>query len=178
MEYKLASISNRIVAHLIDSALLGLFAFVLSAFNIAEVKSFWLYFAIIFITIMYRPFMEGFLGATLGKMLFNLKVVNSDFRQITFTKALLRNIIFIIPSLLTIPTYYIVFNNPQIDTINNIIDFAKFVIDNYPININLQRLFSILMLIDFLYLVTDTKDKLRALHDRLAKTYVIVVAVE
>ncbi|MFD2187703.1 RDD family protein [Aquimarina celericrescens] len=96
-----------------------------------------------------------------------------DQLTISLKQALIRNIFFMLPSLLTIPFYYLAFNNIEIVKINDLKGFATFIASSYPSQSIFSNGASIIIFIDLIFLIVDTSKKGKSLHDKLGKTYVI-----
>lgn len=169
-----ATFWNRLGAYLIDIILVGGFTALFNVINIANFKSFLLYFVIATIAISYKPLMESYYGATLGKMILKLKVSNFNFNKIDLKQSIIRSFIFIITSLLYFPIYYLAFNNPDFAITTQMFEFSAGVLNKYPIQSWIGRLSFILITIDVVFLLTDSTKERKSFHDRLAKTYVII----
>jgi len=85
----------RILAGLIDTTLIyGYFAY--SAFqnpNVTGEDAVYKFIAMIFWSLLYFAIMESAYGATFGKMIFRIKVVNNEYKKIGFGKAFLRSFV-------------------------------------------------------------------------------------
>lgn len=171
--FEFATFWSRVAAYLIDIILVGGFTALFNVINVANFKSFILYFIIATIAILYKPLMETYYGATLGKMTMKLKVTNFNFCSIDLKQSLIRSLIFIIPSLLYFPIYYLAFKNPELANANQIFIFSSGLLKEYPIQSWIGRLSFILITIDVIFLLTDSTKERKSFHDRLAKTYVI-----
>lgn len=120
------------------------------------------------LVLLYRPLMEGYYGATLGKMLFKLKVVNQEFTKATFSKTFARNIFHIVYLLVNagfaVYIYY-QFQNMSTDMVlsngENLQVFGGIVIGAY----------AFILLLDLVIMLGSPK--YYSLHDRIAGTYVV-----
>ena len=106
-------------------------------------------------------------------MALKLKVTDQNFNRINFSTSFLRSLILILPSVFYIPFHYLAFNNPNLIETTQLIEFAKALALEYPMQNLIANLSFIIIVIDIIILLTDTTKTQRSLHDRIAKTYVI-----
>jgi uncharacterized RDD family membrane protein YckC len=114
------------------------------------------------IALSYRPVFEAIYGATPGKMLLKIKVINYSHKSPTFGEALIRNIFHILPQLMSVLV--------MIMSYTSLIDIP--VYDNYEYLRYVNIGFGLITLVDAIVLLRD--DKNQSLHDKLAKTYVVI----
>jgi len=174
LKIEYATFTSRLGAYLLDVLIVAGFALMFNAINIASFKSFWIYLPIVLLSILYKPYMESRFGATVGKMVLQIKVTDWNFEQIGFKQSLLRSLIFIVPALLSIPIYYLAFNNPVLANTDNFFDFAYLYSLEYPFEKMVSNLTIIIVVIDLIVLLSDKTKTQRSLHDRIARTYVII----
>lgn len=160
-------------AYILDGILIGIFSASLNFLNIMNFKSFTFYFVILFIGAMYKPYLEYKYGATLGKMMLKMRVTDYNHLPISFNRSLLRSSLLIGPSLLYIPIYYFAFNNPEIENVDGFLQFSVFLSQEYPAQGLIAVLVYIILIVEIVVLLTDSTKTQRALHDQIAKTYVI-----
>ena len=125
------------------------------------------------IGILYKPLTEYYFGMTLGKYALDMKVTNLKFEKIDLKQSFLRSSILLIAPILFIPFQFLAFNNPELMSIESYFDFAKMLTIEYPIQKMISNLSFVILLVDFIFLLTDKEKLFRALHDRIGKTYVI-----
>nr|WP_299339032.1 RDD family protein [Allomuricauda sp.] len=166
---------DRVGAYLLDAIILGSVTVGLNYINITNFKSFAFYLPIAIVGILYKPYMESYFGATLGKMALNLKVTDLEYNKIGFEKSLLRSLIVILPSLIYVPVYYLAFGNPTITDTNGFMEFSTALANAYPASTIVTNIFSVVFITDLIVLLTDGSKKQRSLKDFMAKTYVIKV---
>ncbi len=164
---------DRVGAYLLDGIIVGLISFGLNYLNITNFKSFLIYLPIAIIGLLYKPFMESYYGATLGKMALRLKVTDLDYNKINFEKSLLRSLIVIVPSLIYIPVHYLAFDNPQITQTTGFMEFSMALSEVYPTTKLIGNIFMVVFITDLIVLLTDGSKRQRSLKDFIAKTYVI-----
>jgi uncharacterized RDD family membrane protein YckC len=165
---------NRVGAYLIDVIIVGGFSAIINYLNITNYKSFLFYLPIAIIGFLYKPYMESKYGATLGKMALDLKVTDHNFNQINFTQSLMRSIILVFPVILSVPIYYLAFNNPILANITGVLEFAQALTLEYPIQSWIGNLSLTILVIDIIVLLTDKTKTQKSLHDRIGKTFVII----
>lgn len=98
-----ATFLSRSGAYFLDTVIVAGVALFVNAINIANFKSFLIYLPVAILSIFYKPFMESHYGATIGKMAFQLKVTDQNFKRIDFKQSILRSIILIFPAILLFP---------------------------------------------------------------------------
>lgn len=165
----------RLGALFLDGLILGLPTIVVSYFNVVSWKSSTLLILISIVGVVYKPFMEFQYGATLGKMALNLRVVNLHFQKANFTEILLRNIFHIASSVFSIISSFLIFNSAEFQTLTGYMEFNRLVASQRGAS-SVQGSYGLIVLVEFICLVSD-KQK-RTLHDRIAKTYVIVTGTD
>ncbi|WP_339622864.1 RDD family protein [uncultured Winogradskyella sp.] len=169
-----ATFWKRAGAYILDAIFLILITGIINFVNISNYKSFALYLPFALIAVCYKPFMESYYGATIGKMILKLKVTNKNFEKIDMTTSILRSLILVFPAAMYIPIYYMAFNNPNLADLNGLMEFSKAMSSEYSIQGIIGNLSMILIIADIIFLLTDNTKKQRSLHDRIADTYVIV----
>jgi uncharacterized RDD family membrane protein YckC len=122
------------------------------------------------ISISYKPFMEYYYGATLGKMARGLVVTNYDFEKPSLDEILTRNIFYIISGCATFFMSLYLFTLPEFGEIKSFLDYQMFVQKHKYIGI-FNNAIGLVMIVDALMLFSDKH--LRTYHDKLGKTYVV-----
>lgn len=166
---------RRLGAQLLDGLLTGMVLFAIDEYDLTHLKSYWLYLIIGLIGMLYKPLMEYMYGATLGKIAFGLKVVNANYGKISLQQAAIRNIFLITSSVAGLLLNYLVFASPAFAEATTFMEVAE-VIVQFPVITWVNNLFGVLFFIDALVLIMD--EKKRALHDKIAHTYVIYIPSE
>lgn len=125
------------------------------------------------IVMLYKPVLEGLYGATLGKKVLSIKVVDQSHQIIDLGKSLIRNSFFIASTIPNLLLYLLLANNVEFLEAETI--FARIEVQR-ELQGNLLEILSYVMsfivLISCLFVAFDTK-KYQALHDKFASTYVI-----
>lgn len=163
----------RALAYLTDGVILLLISLPITYLNITQYKSFTLYFIIAVIGVLYKPILEFYFGATIGKYFLGLKVININYSKIKLSQSFLRSSILILPSAMFIPVFYLVFKNPDILKINSFMEYSQAVSLNYPIQNYISYTIQLILVIEIIILLTDKTKTQRALHDRIGKTFVV-----
>lgn len=126
---------------------------------------------------LYRPVLETLYGATFGKMILKLRVVQKGGKAITAMQAVLRSSPFILASLVSMWAQQDMFTFPGFTEIDSLASYAE-VMQEYqeeygmfPVKGLISNVVSMLPLISALFLLGDVRNQ--ALHDQLAETYVV-----
>ena len=141
----------------------------LISYNLFIVKSFPLMCFIIFLTILYKPLMEWRFGATVGKMLIQLKVVNEEHKQLTIDQAFGRSIPWVINHLLSLISYFYLFQSDAFYEMNSISNMDALTTPT-PITTTSTVYFYIFLVIVGSLIYDKRK---QGIHDKIAKTVVI-----
>jgi len=171
--FELANFWQRAGAYLIDMIIVGGISYLINGLNISSFKSFLFYLVFAILGIAYKPFLESYYGATIGKMALKLKVVDINYNQIDITTSILRSLILVFPAVLYIPLFYMAFNNPEFQNLNEVLVFSQAMAREYSMQGIIGNLGFILLTADLIFLLTDLNGKNRSLHDRIANTQVI-----
>ncbi|GGZ94365.1 RDD family protein [Algibacter mikhailovii] len=164
---------TRAGAYLLDTIILSVVAITVNYVNISNFKSFLLYLPFAILAILYKPFLESYYGATIGKMIVKIKVTDKNFKKIDMTTSILRSSILVIPLIMYIPIYYLAFNNTSLYEINEFMEFSTAIATEYPMQGIIGNLSMIIIVADIIFLLSDSTKTKRSLHDRIANTYVI-----
>jgi uncharacterized RDD family membrane protein YckC len=160
----------RVAAVLVDTSLLLLVMMPLTYYNVISWKSMSALIAINGIGLVYKPLMEYKYGATLGKMLMRIIVVNYDFEKPSLMEVCIRNIINVISSVVSLGMTLYLFSLPESKDITGFLDYQQ-LLGKMTVSTNFNNLISLAYLIDVLMLFSDKH--LRTYHDKLGKTYVV-----
>lgn len=112
--------------------------------------------------LIYRPVMEYFYGATLGKMVLKIKVISTDRQKPTIAQIIMRNAFGILNQFIRFSFFYASFS------------YSLPLYPGFATNVSLPIeviVFFIVLIIDTLVLICNRDNQ--ALHDLLAKTIVI-----
>ncbi|MDG1038518.1 MAG: RDD family protein [Polaribacter sp.] len=164
---------GRALAYLADGVILLLISLPITYLNITEYKSFNLYLIIAIVGVLYKPILEFYFGATIGKYLLGLKVTDRNYNKMSLSQSFLRSLILTLPSALFIPVFYLVFKNPDILKINSFMEYSQAVNLTYPIQNYISYVIQLILVIEIIILLTDKSKTQRALHDRIGGTFVV-----
>lgn len=158
----------RVGAYIID-ILIFIPIIILSVWNTWQLKS----TAVLVLSslpgLIYKPFMESFFGATLGKMSCKLKVIDDNGNKLSLFNAYIRFLPFLFSAGVTLAGQLIIFSSPQFQSATSLIEIGEaqqanyLDVVSYPVNA--------LILIDCV-LVAFTFRK-RALHDMMAESFCV-----
>ena len=160
-------------AYFTDGIILLLISLPITYLNITQYKSFTIYLLIAVIGLLYKPLLEYYFGATIGKYALDLKVTDLNFQKMTLKQSFLRSSILILPNILLIPISYSAFQDPEILSINSFLEYGQAIALKYPSQNYITWLLWLILIIEIIFLLTDETKTERALHDRIGKTYVI-----
>lgn len=157
----------RTLASFLDALILmplGLFAF----FAVIYFKSIPLYVLSLIISGCYKPFCEYKFGATIGKMVIDLKVTNENFQEISLVQSIIRSSPFLISSIASVIFIFLVDAN-FFENVSGFMEFGAMIenseykwlndLGNWPV------------FISCIVVAFDTNKQ--GLHDKLAKTYCV-----
>ncbi|SEP58913.1 RDD family protein [Neolewinella agarilytica] len=134
------------------------------------------YMAIMVLASLYKPVLEGLYGATPGKMILKLKVVNKDYAPITLSQAFIRYTPWILGLLVTLYFAQMMFQIPGIEEAEGFMEYSMMLAEwqaenmSMPMRI-LQNLAGWLPLVSALFLFANKRKQ--AAHDQLAETFVV-----
>ncbi len=123
------------------------------------------------IPLFYNLFLEYRYGATLGKMLLKIKIVNYELQPPTISNIILRNIIYIGLQFVSLGIELNSHFKSHANEDLNFTDFGSFVAPQVIIALIYGVAVFIIYFMELLFLLND--QKCRALHDRIGKTYVV-----
>ena len=164
-ELVFGSFSARCGAVIVDGVFLSPWVYMLYFYNLGH----WLSFPLFLIGLLLGPtfkfYCEYKYGHTIGKWLFNLNCMSVNFSPLSLTQALIRNIFYIAPLLITIPYYYRAFYSENFNGLDTIVKHGvPFVFSGIVVT---------LQILDVATIFSDPQK--RAIHDKLAGTLVVVL---
>ncbi len=142
---------------------------VLSIWNTYSLKSTAVLVLISLPGLIYKPFMESFFGATLGKMSCGIKVIDDSGKKLSLFSAYIRFFPFLLSAGVTLAGQLILFSSPQFQSAKSMMEIGQaqqgnpLVVISYPV--------TALVLIDCI-IVAFTFRK-RALHDMMAESFCV-----
>ena len=170
---RIAKGSTRIGAYITDVIVISLITVPLNYLNIVHLRSFIIYLLVALAAILYKPLLEYYFGATLGKYALDIKVSNENLEKITLSQSFKRSSILLIAPVLYIPIYYLAFNNSVLIELSSFMEFSQGVQAHYPYQTIIGYFSFAILLADLIIMLTDSKKLFRSLHDRIGQTYVL-----
>lgn len=142
---------------------------ILSTWNTFSLKSSVVLILISLPGLVYKPFMESFFGATLGKMSCKIKVIDDNGRKLSLFNAYIRFFPFLLLTGVSLVSQLILFSSPQFQSAKSMIEIGQaqqassLNVIIYPVNI--------LVLIDCIFVAFTFRK--RALHDMMAESFCV-----
>ncbi len=143
----------------------------LAQHNLLVLKSFPLVVLIALVWWVYKPFMEWRYGATFGKMVVKIRVLDSSMQNISLNQALLRFLPYFAIGLSQLLFHFNLFHTVGFETANNL-QLIQEVVRDMQTNSS-----AFLTYFLFLFLVTPIvyDEKRQAIYDKLSQTYCVAV---
>ena len=158
----------RVGAYIIDIVIfipIGLLSF----WNIYSLKSTVVLVLISLPALIYKPFMESFFGATLGKMACGIKVIDNNGKKLSLFGAYFRFFPFLLQNGINLVGQLIVFSSPQFQSATSMIEFQEAQQANF-LNI-VGLIVGLLVVIECVFAAFSFRK--RALHDMLAESFCV-----
>lgn len=154
----------------IDGLITSVVVIPISIYNVGSLKSIPLLVLLSLISISYKPAFEFLYGATPGKMVLKLRVVNADFGKADFIAIFLRNIFGIVFSVFVLIFTVIIFLSPDFQSVTGFFEYSTYLGNVREVKyVNGFNFF--IVVAEAICLLSDPQK--RALHDRIGSTYVI-----
>ncbi|UCD50025.1 MAG: RDD family protein [Phycisphaerales bacterium] len=118
---------------------------------------------------LYKPFMEAFCGATLGKMSCGIKVVDAEGKKLSLFSAYIRAFPFLMSSGVELGRQLILFSSEQFQEATSWIEASQVRTETFLDYVG--PLVNLLILIDCVLVVFTFRKQ--ALHDMLAESYCV-----
>ncbi|HMG82666.1 MAG TPA: RDD family protein [Ferruginibacter sp.] len=166
-----ATFLDRFLAVIIDMLLLGIFTIPINWYNETSVKSPVLLIIVAIVSIVYKPLLEFKYGATVGKMVMKIIVVNTAFQPLDLKEAILRNIFEWGSKIYSLILGLIVFARPGFELVRTYKEYGNF--SNYDKSRThwILVIYMVILITEIGLLLSD--DQQRSLHDRIGGTLVI-----
>jgi uncharacterized RDD family membrane protein YckC len=142
---------------------------ILAVWNIFTLKSIAVLVLISLPGLTYKPFMESYFGATLGKMSCGIKVTDDDGNKLSLFDAYIRFLPFLITTGVSLASQLILFSSPQFQSATSWIEIGQAQQGNFLEGTS--RLAGLLIMIDCI--VAAFTFRKRALHDMLAESFCV-----
>jgi len=142
---------------------------ILGIWNTYSLKSTTLLILISLPGLIYKPFMESFFGATLGKMACGIKVIDNNSRKLSLFGAYVRFFPFLISTGVALAGQLIVFSSPQFQSATSMMEIGQAQQANYLKFVGL--IVNLLVMIECVFAAFTFRK--RALHDMLAESFCV-----
>ena len=163
-----ASFMSRVGAHIMDTCVFIPIIF-LSQYNVFSIKSLFLELLLSCTWIIYKPYMEYKYGATLGKMIMKIKVVNTQFQAIDSDQAVKRFLVFFVGYVGLGWVNYMLFTHPDFI---NITDYVQ--LGDLQQSLNAEFIINVANIPLFVSVIAVLFDRQnQGLHDQFAQTYCV-----
>jgi len=168
VDHKYASFGYRVGASLVDM-LIFIPLIGISFYNTMAWKNLGIAILLALVAFFYKPLMEHYFGATLGKMAMKIKVLDLNFDEISMGQAMIRAFPWIISTMVNIYVIVLMFNDPDFYDANGFMSFSEYSQGFGPSAYNNYA--AIVLVISIIFMFWETKKQ--TLHDKVAKTVVI-----
>ncbi|MHC4158658.1 MAG: RDD family protein [Planctomycetota bacterium] len=158
----------RVGAYLIDF-LIFIPIVLLSFWNMFGLKSTILLILISLPGLVYKPFMESYFGATLGKMACRIKVIDDNGKKLSLLCAYVRFLPFFASAVISLVGQVILFSSPQFESVRSFVELGQSQERGFLDALN--SLVGIFIIIDCV--VAAFTFRKRALHDMLAESFCV-----
>jgi uncharacterized RDD family membrane protein YckC len=165
-----ATFWTRVWATVVDSIILMPIILTVMYYNITGWKNVLILVLVTVVPTLYKVLMEYNYGATLGKMVYRIVVVDYDFEKPSLEAVILRNIVGILSGAATFASTFYVFSLDGFKEVTGFLAYAEFMEKNNRISA-LNNLMSLAFFIDVLMMLSDKQN--RTYHDKIGKTYVV-----
>ena len=119
--------------------------------------------------LIYKPFMESFFGATLGKMFCKLKVIDDNGNKLSLFSAYIRFLPFLFSAGVTLAGQLVLFSSPQFQSATSLMELGEAQQGNYLDVVSYPA--NALILIDCVFVAFTFRK--RALHDMMSKSFCV-----
>ncbi|MEM9919381.1 MAG: RDD family protein [Bacteroidota bacterium] len=170
VEKPFATFGARLAASLVDTLLFIPFM-LLGFYNLFAWKSYTLDVTLSMLLFAYKPFMEWYYKATVGKMAMRLEVVNENFKQISLSQSINRHIFYAVGYIISLFSNFYIFHGEGFSEVTDMMalpDFQKAQLGNLTA---LSQTSSVLLIISVMLIFFD--ENRQSLHDKIAKTYCV-----
>jgi len=156
----------RLCAILVDDAIFAPII-ILSYLNNISIKSLPLLIALYIPGLIYKPFMESFCGATLGKMVCGIRVMDKNGKRLNLSAAYVRYVTFLFARVVAFATTAIAFTLPEYERVSSLSEMLEF-----PNSLESVTVVAGVILLCDCGVVAFTRSKC-AVHDLIAGSYCV-----
>ena len=165
---RFAGFGVRLAATLIDVLALSPI-WGLGVYNSLEIKSLPLMIGLTILSTLYKPYLEWKEGATLGKMVKKIKVVNKDLQPITGEQSFHRYALWLGSVIISTAINIQLYTAPEFPDLTTFVELGEFSQDS-PLN-SINSFYDLFFIVAVCSFVID--ERKQGLHDKLARTYCI-----
>lgn len=158
----------RVGASIID-ALIFIPIGILSIWNTYSLKSTAVLVLISLPGLIYKPFMESFFGATLGKMSCKIKVIDDNGNKLSLFNAYIRFFPFLLLAGVGLASQLIIFSSQQFQSAKSWMEISQAQQGNF-LDVILYSAYALILIDCIMVAFTFRK---RALHDMMAESYCV-----
>jgi len=158
----------RVGAYIIDG-LIFIPIVILSIWNLYSLKNTVVLVLASLPGLIYKPFMESFFGATLGKMACGIKVIDDNGNKLSLFGAYVRFFPFLLLTGINLAGQLILFLSPQFQSATSFVEIGQAQQGNFLAPIS--TVVNVLMLIECVFAAFTLRK--RALHDMLAESFCV-----
>jgi uncharacterized RDD family membrane protein YckC len=142
---------------------------VLAFWNMFRLKSTAVLVLISLPGLVYKPLMESYFGATLGKMACRIKVIDDNGKKLSLAVAYVRFLPFLASAVITLVSQVILFSLPQFESIKSFVELGQAQEKGFLSA--LGTLVNIFIIIECV--IAAFTFRKRALHDMLAESFCV-----
>lgn len=142
---------------------------ILAFWNMFTLKSTFVLVLISLPGLAYKPLMESYFGATLGKMACGVKVINDNGKKLSVAVAYARFLPFFVSAAISLAGQVILFSSPQFESVRSFVELGQSQERGFLDA--LSTLLGIFIIIDCV--VAAFTFRKRALHDMLAESFCV-----
>ncbi len=158
----------RAVAHVVDN-LIFIPLIGIGIYNLLVIKSALLMFLIAIPGFFYKPLMESYYGATLGKMACGIQVMDAKGQKLSLSAAYLRFIPFLISNVVAVISALTIFWLPEFSSASTLVELGQ-VNQTNPVK-HFRSIVGFLVMVDCI--VAGFTYRKRAVHDMMAGSYCV-----
>jgi uncharacterized RDD family membrane protein YckC len=158
----------RVGAHIIDTVIF-IPLVVVAFWNMFRLKSMFVLVLISVPGLVYKPLMESYFGATLGKMACRIKVIDDNGKKLSLASAYARFLPFLASAVITLVSQVILFSSPQFESVRSFVELGQAQEKGFLHA--LSTLVNIFIIIECVFAAFTFRK--RALHDMLAESFCV-----
>ncbi len=119
--------------------------------------------------LIYKPFMESYFGATLGKMSCGIKVIDDSGNKLSLLRAYIRFLPFFVSSAISLTSQPILFSSPEFESVTSWIELGQ--AQQRGLLDALGTIVALFVMVDCIFVAFTFRK--RALHDMLSQSFCV-----